>query len=62
MEIEFLSLQTGFSQFIAKCMSDQGFMARRGLLELAMSIEACMLSWLEVGCLSTPPGNDGMLP
>ena len=35
-------------------MSDRGFLARRGVLELAMSIEACMLSWLEGGCLSTP--------
>ena len=42
------------SDFIAKCMSDRGFLARRGVLELAMSIEACMLSWLEGGCLSTP--------
>ena len=41
-------------------MSDLGFLARRGVLELAMSIEACMLSWLEGGCLSTqstPPGS-----
>ena len=30
------------------------FLTRRGVLELAMSIEACMLSWLEGGCLSTP--------
>ena len=31
------------------------FLARRGgVLELAMSIEACILSWLEGGCLSTP--------
>ena len=36
-----------------KFKSDQGFLARRGVLELAMSIEACMLSWLEGGCLST---------
>ena len=30
------------------------FLTRRGVLELATSIEACMLSWLEGGCLSTP--------
>ena len=30
------------------------FLARRGVLELAMSIEVCMLSWLKGGCLSTP--------
>ena len=49
------------SDFIAKCISDRGFLARRGVLELAMSIEACMLSWLEGGCLSTqstPPPLD----
>ena len=45
MELEFLS-QVCQSDFIAKCMSDRGFLA---VLELAMSIEACMLSLLEGG-------------
>ena len=35
------------SDSIPKCMSDRGFLARRGVLELAMSIEACLLSLLE---------------
>ena len=30
-------------------MSDRDFLARRGVLELAMYIEAFMLSWLEGG-------------
>ena len=30
------------------------FLARRGVLELAMSIEAYMLSWLEGGVLEHP--------
>jgi hypothetical protein len=39
----------------AKCMSDEGFLARRGVLELATwanvyaYMEACMLSWLKGG-------------
>ena len=45
--------QSDFKLNHSKCMSDRGFLARRGVLELAMSIEACMLSWLEGGCLST---------
>ena len=30
------------------------FLTRRGVLELAMSIEACVLSWLEGGVLEHP--------
>ena len=43
VELEFLAT--------CKCMSDQGFLTRRGVLELGMSIEACMtlLSWLGGG-------------
>jgi hypothetical protein len=36
VELEFLlSKQVYQSDFIAKCMSDEGFLARRGVLELA---------------------------
>ena len=43
------------SDFIAKInvCETEVFWLEGGVLELAMSIEACMLSWLEGGCLST---------
>ena len=43
-------------------MSDRGFLARRGVLELGMSIEACMLSWLEGGVLKHPKHPPGSAP